>query len=166
MRKTIWGAGALLFSAMMLGHAKVASAGYGQAGCGLGSLIIKDNGFMQVFAATTNGTFGSQTFGISTGTSNCTKGGIIAKSKEQEAFFEANYARLQEDMAKGGGEYLAALGDLMGCQSTVQPAIFEVAEASYGDVFPSDATTPVQALYAFKLGLSQDDRLVGACAQL
>ena len=27
---------------------------YGSAGCGLGSLIIKEDGFIQLFAATTN----------------------------------------------------------------------------------------------------------------
>src|SRR5690348_10000976 len=48
-------------------------AGYGVAGCGFGSMLFgKQPGFIQVLAATTNGTFGSQTFGISTGTSNCT----------------------------------------------------------------------------------------------
>ena len=45
------------------------------AGCGLGSMIIQENTkVMQLLAATTNGSFGSQTFGISTGTSNCKKG--------------------------------------------------------------------------------------------
>ena len=33
---------------------------YGMAGCGLGSLIFKDNGtFMQILAATFNGSFGN-----------------------------------------------------------------------------------------------------------
>ena len=44
-------------------------------GCGLGSLVIKDQStvMLQVLAATTNGTSGSQTFGITSGTSNCNK---------------------------------------------------------------------------------------------
>ena len=47
------------------------AAKYGPAGCGLGSMIFDpDSGFTQIFAATTNGTSGNQTFGISTGTSN------------------------------------------------------------------------------------------------
>ena len=45
---------------------------YGPAGCGLGSIVMGSKpGFMQVFAASTNGCSGSQTFGITTGTSNC-----------------------------------------------------------------------------------------------
>ena len=44
---------------------------YGTAGCGLGSLVFgNQKGIVQIFAATTNGLFGSQTFGITTGTSN------------------------------------------------------------------------------------------------
>ena len=49
------------------------AGGYKSAGCGLGSMIIKDDGFVQVFAATTNATSGSQTFGITSGTSNCAR---------------------------------------------------------------------------------------------
>ena len=40
---------------------------YGTAGCGLGSVIIKEAGFAQVVAATTNGIYANQTFGITTG---------------------------------------------------------------------------------------------------
>ena len=50
-----------------------AFAGYGAAGCGLGSFVFGDNNswWAQTLGATTNGTSGSQTFGITTGTSNC-----------------------------------------------------------------------------------------------
>ena len=45
---------------------------YGTAGCGLGSMIFGDQkGAIQILAATTNSIFGTQTFGITTGTSNC-----------------------------------------------------------------------------------------------
>src|SRR5580658_9609667 len=53
-------------------------AKYGTAGCGLGSIVFGNKaGIVQIFAATTNGTFATQTFGITTGTSNCsdTSGG-------------------------------------------------------------------------------------------
>src|SRR5207302_8961923 len=44
---------------------------YGLAGCGLGSMIFGDQkGWIQVLAATTNGTFGTQTLVISSGTWN------------------------------------------------------------------------------------------------
>src|SRR2546426_3733255 len=54
-------------------------------GCGLGKLAWADfhhqkNIGPQVLMATTNGTFGSQSFGISTGTSGCTNDGKDRKS--------------------------------------------------------------------------------------
>jgi len=44
-----------------------------QVGCGLGYMVFKgkDGLLSQTCAATTNGTFGNQTFGISTGTLEC-----------------------------------------------------------------------------------------------
>jgi hypothetical protein len=157
----------IAFAIATIAGVEDARAQYGMAGCGLGSIVIKENStIMQVLAATTNGTSGSQTFGITTGTSNCTKGGVVVKSKEQEAFVEANFSRLQQDMAKGGGEYLAALTELMQCKDTMRPAVYSFAQQSYSSVFPSSSTTPMQALYAFKLGISQDERFLGACAQL
>ncbi|RYZ63378.1 MAG: DUF3015 domain-containing protein, partial [Proteobacteria bacterium] len=48
---------------------------YGTAGCGLGNMILgKEN---QVFAATTNGTLGNQSFGITFGTLNCEGGNLF-----------------------------------------------------------------------------------------
>lgn len=88
--------------------------GYGPAGCGLGSLLFRpDSGFTQVLAATTNGVFGNQTFGISTGTSNCvdTKGG----SASTAAFVETNRTALAKDIARGQGETLQSLSKLAGC---------------------------------------------------
>jgi hypothetical protein len=87
--------------------------GYGPAGCGLGSLIFEPNsGFTQIFAATTNGTFGSQTFGISSGTSNCTdsSGG----SDSAKAFVETNRTALAKDIARGQGETIESLSRLGG----------------------------------------------------
>ena len=54
-------------------------------GCGLGKLAWGDFKGQkqiapQVMMATTNGTFGSQTFGISFGTSGCTNDGVIMGS--------------------------------------------------------------------------------------
>ena len=69
-----------LASAVVLTSASFAGS-YGDAGCGFGSMIFGNQaGFMQVFAATTNGTSGSQTFGITTGTLNCGGGSSIYRN--------------------------------------------------------------------------------------
>jgi hypothetical protein len=90
---------------------------YGPAGCGLGSLIFEPNsGFTQIFAATTNGTFGNQTFGITSGTSNCAGGS--GGSASAKAFVETNRVALARDIARGQGETIDGLSRLAGCRAS------------------------------------------------
>ena len=78
--------GALVLSLVSFSGSAFA-AGYGDAGCGLGSIVFgSEQGGVQVLAATTNGTFYSQTFGITTGTSNCNPAGLVKLDKEREEF--------------------------------------------------------------------------------
>ncbi|GEM_PF-1034896 len=90
------------------------AADYGSAGCGLGSLAFQKNDMTQILAATTNGTFGSQTFGITFGTSNCNAEGMVKLSMARESFIEANYKDLSRDAAAGKGEYVNSLAVLYG----------------------------------------------------
>ena len=60
-------------------------------GCGLGKLAWADyknqkNIGPQVMMATTNGTFGSGTFGISSGTSGCTNDGQVMADQKTTMF--------------------------------------------------------------------------------
>ncbi len=89
---------------------------YGEAGCGLGSIVMGKDG-NQVLGATTNGTSGTQTFGISSGTSNCIDDGAMKSAMAVPAFIEVNKIALAKDAARGEGETLAGLAQLMGCNS-------------------------------------------------
>jgi hypothetical protein len=105
----------LLGVGVVLIAASAAADGYGPAGCGLGSLIFEPNsGFTQIFAATTNGTSGSQTFGISSGTSNCDshKGG----REGAKAFVETNRTAMAKDISRGRGETISSLSVIAGCE--------------------------------------------------
>ena len=87
---------------------------YGPAGCGLGSLIFEpDSGFTQIFAATTNGTSANQTFGISSGPSNCDDSG--GGEESAKSFVQTNRAALAKDIARGKGETIATLSELAAC---------------------------------------------------
>ena len=97
----------------LIDHA--AGQGYGMAGCGLGSVVFGDkSGMIQIFAATTNGVSGSQTFGISSGTLNCDESGRVAKA---EQFIDVNKTSLQNDLARGQGETLSALSNVLDCKN-------------------------------------------------
>lgn len=87
---------------------------YADAGCGLGTMVVGKDG-NQVLAATTNATSVNQMFAISSGTSNCTENGMTNASKRMPMYIEVNKLALQKDAARGEGEAIAGLANIMGC---------------------------------------------------
>jgi len=86
---------------------------FSDAGCGLGTMLLQKND-NQIIVATLNGT-GSQTFAISSGTSNC--GSATSRFVKIKNFIETNYESVVTDMAKGNGDSLQALASFYGCDS-------------------------------------------------
>lgn len=89
---------------------------YADSGCGLGLELMGKDG-NQILSATTNGSSYTQLFGISSGTSGCTDSGALAQNKQVPAFIEMNKEALAIESARGQGETLAGLAQLMGCQA-------------------------------------------------
>ena len=128
-------------------------------GCGLGKLAWMDYGSPkqiapQVMMATTNGTFGSQTFGISSGTSGCTNDGVIMKNKHVNMASRA-FESLAQDMAQGQGEHLASLATLLGVPEEAQPEFFALVQEKYTMLVGSDDTTPVTMLQALQAAMAE-----------
>jgi hypothetical protein len=122
-------------------------------GCGLGKLAWGDFKGQkqiapQVMMATTNGTFGSQTFGISFGTSGCTNNGVIMQTQLVNAFASATFENLQHEMAQGHGEHLASLATLMGIPTDHQAEFFALTQEKYTSLVQSGDTTAVAMLNA------------------
>jgi len=122
-------------------------------GCGLGKLAWGDYKNQksiapQVLMATTNGTFGSQTFGISTGTSGCTNDGTVMSEHKTTMFAELNFESLSQEMAQGGGEHLASLATLLGVSAEQQPAFFAMTQERYQTLLQSGETSPSAMLKA------------------
>lgn len=158
---------AALAASMVMGlGAGVAMAKYGMAGCGLGTFLFDGNTKgSQIMAATTNGTFASQTFGITSGTSNCTAGGTVKADREQEAFVEANFESLQRDLAAGQGEYLVAFSGLLGCDEGATPALASFAQENFQH-FSGPEMSPQGMLYTMKSGLSVHPTLRSQCSRI
>lgn len=128
-------------------------------GCGLGKLALADyktpkNIAPQVMMATTNGTFGSQTFGISFGTSGCTNDGKVMAGQQTNVFVASTFDTLSEDMAKGGGEHLAALAMLMGVPVEQQPAFFAMTQQQYQMLVQAGETSSVAVVKALQDAVS------------
>jgi hypothetical protein len=110
--------------------------GYGPAGCGLGSILFEPNsGWTQVLAATTNTSFGTQTFGITSGTSNCNAPG--KGKKAARAFIETNRVALAKDIARGSGETIDGLSRISGCSSAAQVGVH--LQQRFTQLFPDAA---------------------------
>ena len=145
----------------MKGTESGGAAKYGPAGCGLGSLIFKpDSGFTQIFAATTNGSTYTQTFGISSGTSNCDTG--PGSSQSAKAFVETNRAALAKDIARGRGETISSLSALAGCSNA--HAVGVKLQHSFRTIFSSAQTTDTQVSDSVVKVLSSDASL--SCTNL
>lgn len=137
---------------------------YGAAGCGLGSLVIKDEGIMQIFAATTNGTAGSQTFGITSGTSNCLTAEKMAVLSRQESFVQNNLRALEKDVAQGSGETLDSFAEVLGCQGGVVTELRQSAQKNYSVIFSQPGAIAV--LEGAKKVFEQEPALKSQCAWL
>jgi hypothetical protein len=128
-------------------------------GCGLGKLAWMDYGSQkqiapQVMMATTNGTFGSQTFGISSGTSGCTNDGVVMKNKHINMASGA-FESLPQEMAQGRGEHLASLATLLGVPEEAQPEFFSLVQEKYTILVGSDDTTVVTMLQALQAAMAE-----------
>jgi hypothetical protein len=142
-------------TAFAAGEGLKGSGQYGAAGCGLGSLVFGNQpGAVQILAATTNGTFGSQTFGITTGTSNCGPGMFAMGTKN---FVEANREVLAKDISRGTGEAIGALAVINSCvdSSKVGAAL----QANFSSIFPTENVTNEQVTDAILKTLHTDAAL-------
>ena len=104
--------------------------------------------------ATTNGTFGSQTFGISSGTSGCTNDGVIMKNKHLN-MASRTFDSLAQEMAQGRGEHLAFLAALLGVPEEAQPEFFALVQKKYTILVGAGDTTAVTMLQALQATMAE-----------
>lgn len=151
-------------AALFLLPVSVFAAGYGAAGCGLGSMVLgSEPGAAQVFASTTNATLGSQTFGITFGTSNCGDHGLIKVTKEREVFTQENYTSLVKEMAQGKGENLYTLASLYQCPAESHQEFGAMVQAKFDSLVASDQTTSTELLSQLENQLTRHPTLASSC---
>lgn len=154
----------LVLAATVLPSLALATGNHPMAGCGLGYLLLsnKENSkVMQVVGATTNGTFGSQTFGISSGTSGCTEDGAVKIARATEVFAEVNFEALRHEMAAGEGEYVNAFASLLGASDAARPQMVRFFQQQYGALYPTSSTDSAEMLQRLSEKLAQHPELLG-----
>lgn len=115
-------------------------------GCGLGSIIIKDQNstVLQALAATTNGTSGNQTFGISSGTSNCDRPSHFVSNDKLNQFVAQNMDELAMDISAGQGETLNTVAKLMNVEDT--KALGAKLQANFSNIYASQNVTSANVI--------------------
>jgi len=144
MKKMILVSSVMLCFVIVMGTVMVAGAGpaHDNTGCGLGTMLFQNNGdkstLLQSLQATTNGTFGTQTFGITSGTSECKQPAKFAKNDRLNEFVVANMDNLAREIAMGKGETLEAFAELLQIPSEKRPEFYQKLQSNFAKIFTSE----------------------------
>lgn len=130
-------------------------------GCGLGSMLFAGQSGVapKVLAATTNGTYGNQTFGITSGTLGCQADGVISSRARLSMFMGTNSERLARDMSVGQGESLNVLADLMGVKEQDKALFFKTTQQHFSVIFSDQNQKAGDVLAALQQVMKQDSKL-------
>ncbi len=112
-------------------------------GCGLGNMLFQEIGqdklLFQVFAVTTNGTFGNQTFGITSGTLGCKAPANFVQNEKLERFVADNMDSLAQDIAAGSGESLSTLAELMEVPVDGRAGFYSRLQSGFTEIYTSSS---------------------------
>lgn len=117
-------------------------------GCGLGTLLFDGTEGMvqQIFAATTNGTSGTQTFGISSGTLECNLPSNWVSNEKLNKFVASNMDNLAKDAAMGQGEYVDTLAELMDVPGSKRAEFSQMLQENFSNIFSEESVSHVEVI--------------------
>jgi len=127
---------------LIMSSSAFAASAHNNVGCGLGTLIWENradnNTIFQAFQATTNGTSGTQTFGISSGTSECQTNSKFVQDEKLIHFVQANMDNLAQDIATGRGETLDTFAEMLGVAPERTAAFNASLQANFDKIYTSE----------------------------
>ncbi len=139
----------LLFGAVLGCLACHPAFAHDSTGCGLGSMAWRgqSGAIPQILAVTTNGFFGTQTFGISSGTSGCDPNGTITGGtrKMLAQFIDNNLEQYAFDAARGQGETLTTIAGILGVS---EETVATASKENFGKIFSSENVESTQVTLA------------------
>ena len=135
--------GTILTTILIVGAVQASSI-RDNCGCGIGTMALGDQEatiLSQLGATFLNNLSGNQTFGISSGTLECDPASSFSSNKKVIEYVSDNMDHLAFDMAKGEGDSLDALADVMGVQVDARQDLFVKMQSSFDRIFPTDDVT-------------------------
>lgn len=159
----VWFGTVAIATALTFGAAANAQEGNvaDSSGCGLGTKILKGKQGVgpQVLAITTNGTYYNQFFAISSGTSGCTKDGVIRSPNKIKVITTAQLDGLARDVAQGEGEVLDSLAEVMAIEPADQKLFRATMQGNFERIFPSENVTADEVTQSITAVMAEDASL-------
>lgn len=130
----------LVIIGLLCVSAESAMAADGSSGCGPGWYVFNKNSLVSSsLRNTTNGFLAIVvTFGMTFGTSNCSKHSIVLRDKEVERFLAYNYSSFQHDGAKGNGDYVSAVANMYNCNFIGADKFNSAVQENYGYLYDGE----------------------------
>lgn len=143
--------GIVVASMMLAGSAFAAGEFRHNTGCGLGAAALGKSAFADTLIGNLvvtflNGISGNQTFGITTGTSECKAPSKVADNGILKEFVVANMDNLAKDIAMGQGESLTTLAELMGVAKDSRTAVYAKLQSNFSNIFTSENVDAAQVV--------------------
>lgn len=164
MKKYLLGSAVLFALVAFSGTAIAHPAGYGDAGCGPGSLIYgKKRDGAQILAAIADPTGTMHSTAITFGTSNCGADKLTRQQRERETFASINYNSLVKEMAAGQGENLDNLASMYGCSQDSYGDFGTVAQENFSTIVKDQNTSTKDMLGSLEQQISGHTVLSKTC---
>ncbi len=135
------------------------------SGCGLGWKVTQRKSLVSSTVRSYTNMIGSQSSGMTSGTSGCDQHSIVKSEKAPLHFAEANLNSLMIEMAQGQGDFVMAFGSVMGCETQALSHFSATTQQNYEKIFSSQDVTPAQFLENVEKTISNDPKLAQACQQ-
>ena len=153
--------------AVVASNLAVQAANANDSGCGLGAVIIQKNSqVLQLLSVTTNMSFLSQPFGITSGTSGCSSSGLVMNEKAIEYFAETNQSDLAREMAQGNGEKLSTLASLHECSEPGRRSFAHAAQKAFARIMPTADVSSHDMILKLQAELRADPDVARQCKSL
>lgn len=141
-----------ILAACLASLSSVASADDAGPGCGVGSIIFEGESGVgpNILAATTN-QFVGQTYSMTSNTLGCDTTIPIGSNPAVAIYLDENLDSVAQDMARGEGEALVSLAQVIGISPAEQPEFFSTVQSQFDTIFAGEQVTRgsvMQNLYA------------------
>lgn len=111
----------------------------------------------KLLAATTNGLFANQLFGITFGTLGCSGSGTV--TAQAVTFTNENAEALARDMAVGQGESLNVLAELLNIKAEDKARFFAVSKQNFAEIYSTENKDSYQVLTSLQAVMAKDQVL-------